>query len=214
MKKSFSFLIMLTIGILTSSVFGQKKNSLTVSVIADNYTGIKDEHYDGRKMGYNRLPSPGTEIIYMREIFNGLNIGTGISYQLGFMGSFIDYNETRFRFNDICFPLLLKKYVKIKDFKHLYTTAGIYFGKTTNIKAQYPTSYEWKSIPDNSTIANYSDDDRYSDFYFDFGFHTSLSKRSVFSVAPFFKYRINTTWLNYHQKKLHYGVKLSYSISF
>lgn len=214
MKNSLKTLLLLFTIVLIIPVFAQRKNSLTISAIAANYTGVKDENYDGRKIGRNHLPGPGAEIIYMREIYNGLNIGTGLNYQLGFMGSYINHYERRFKFNDICIPLIIRKHIKIKDFEHLYVTSGVYFGKTTNIKVEYPTSFEWKEWPDYSGLENYSDDIRYSDFYFDCGYHSSLNKRSVFSVAPFFKYRINTTWLNYHQNKFHLGFKFNYSLYF
>ncbi len=119
----------------------------------------------------------------------------------------------RFKFNDICFPLLLKKYFKIKDYDHLYFTTGIYFGKTTKINAEWPASSGWILYP-NYKVENYSDDVRYSDVYVDFGYHTSLKKTFTFSFAPFLKYRLNPTWLNYHQNKIHFGIKLNYSLNF
>lgn len=214
MKKSFCFFMLLIIISLNTSVFSQKKNSLTVSAIADNYVGIKDQFYDGRNLDYNSIPGPGIELSFMSEIFKGLNIGTGINYQLGLASSYINYYERRFKFTDICFPLLLRKYIKIKDYEHLYITTGIYFGKTKNINVDFPGSNGWNRWPDYSTIENYSDDILFSDMYLDFGYHSSLNKLFTISVAPFFKYRINTTWLNYHQNKFHFGIKINYALNF
>jgi hypothetical protein len=199
---------------MTSSVFSQKKNSLTISTIAAIYNGVEDEDYSGRHLGYYRYPSPGLELSYKKEIFNGFYIGTGINYQLGFVSSYINNYERRFTFNDICFPLLFTKYFKVKDKEHFFLTSGIYLGKTIKIKAQYPTSPRWIEWPDYKTIENYSDDIRYSDFYVDFGYHTLLKKHFIFSFAPFFKYRINTTWLNYHQNKFQFGINVNYSLNF
>ncbi len=214
MKKLFFFLLPFIISTLSISVFGQKKNCLTVSAIAANYIGVKDEHYDGRNLDYNFIPGPGVEINYMFEILKGINIGTGINYQLEFTSSYIDYYERRFKFNDISFPILLKKYIKIKDYEHLYVTTGIYFGKTKNIDVDYPGSNGWNPWPNYDTLENYSEDIRFSDLYLDFGYHSSLNKCFAFSFAPFFKYRINTTWVNYYQKKNNFGIKLNLSFNF
>jgi len=202
---------------LTSSVFGQKKNSLTVSVIADNYVGLKYQNYNSPNYNYNRLFGPGVELIYLREIFKGLDIGTGINYQSGFMASRRNteyFQYRRFHFNDIGFPILLKKYFKIRDYDKLYLTTGIYFGKTTKIKAEYATRGPWYEFPEISTLENYSDDISYSDLYFDFGYHASLNKLFTYSFSPFFKYRINTTWLNYYQKNYHFGLKLNFTLNY
>jgi hypothetical protein len=208
--------MLITIVLLNTSLWGQeKKNSLTVGVIAASFISVEDREFEGdRYPGYYRCPSPGIELVYMRAISEGFELGTGINYQLGFVSSYINYHERRFKFNDICFPLLFKKYFKIRDYDHLYVTTGIYFGRTKNIKIEYPVSSGWIPWPYYSTVENYSDDVRYSDLYVDLGYHTSSKKTFTFSFAPFFKYRINPTWLNYHQNKFHFGIKLNYSLNF
>lgn len=52
----------------------------------------------------------------------------------------------------------------------------------------------------------------FTDYYLDAGFSRTIFKQNEISIAPFLKSRINTTWLNLHEKKFMYGIKLTYSI--
>ncbi len=214
---TFSFFTMLAIILFATTLWGQeeKKNNLTISGILARYISIEDQEYDwDRHEGYHRGPSPGVELVYMRSLGNSFELGTGINYQLGFVSSYINNHERRFKFNDICVPVLLKRNFRIKKHENWYATTGLYFGKTKNINAEYPTSPGFRPVSDITSTDYYSDDCKYSDLYLDFGYHTSLQKTGVFSFAPFFKYRINSTWLNYHQNKFHFGIKINYSIKF
>ncbi len=216
MKKfKLEIIAVLVILLIPASLWGQdKKNNITVSGILARYISVEDQEYNwDRHGGYHGRPSPGAELVYMRSMGSGFELGTGLYYQLGFVSSYINNSEKRFKFNDVSFPVLLKKYFKIKYYDHLYLTTGIYFGKTTNVKSEWPNSFGWQTYP-NYKVENYSDDIVFSDVYFDFGYHTSLQKTGVFSIAPFCKYRINPTWLNYHQNKFHFGIKINYSLKF
>lgn len=215
-KTTFIFFILLSIVFYSNLLCGQeRKNKLIVGGILTYHISAEDQEYNwDRHQGYQRNPSPGIELVYMRTLFRGFELGTGINYQLGFASSYINDYERRFKFNDICVPVLLKKDFKIKGHNHWHSTTGFYIGKTANVKVEYPTSGPWQPWPDYSTIENYSDDNIYSDIYFDFGYHTSLQNTGVFSISPFIKYRFNTTWLNYHQHKIHFGIKINYSLNF
>ena len=214
MRNISKYIIIFFIIMLALPVFGQKKNSVTISGIIAKFTGMKDESYHGQKLDYDLYPGLGAELIYMRNIENELEIGTGLNYQLGLAASFFSPGgETGFIFNDISLPILLRKYIKLRTHNKFYATTGFYFGKTTKVKALWRASSGWKQFPANK-VENYSDDVTFSDFYLDFGYHTSLKKKFVFSVAPFLKYRINNTWMNYHQNKFYYGFKLNFSLNF
>lgn len=208
---------MLAIILFATTLWGQeeKKNNLTISGILARYISIEDQEYDwDRHEGYHRGPSPGIEFIYMRSLGNGFELGTGINYQLGFVSSYINDHQRRFKFNDLGVPVLLKKNFKINGHDHWYCTTGFYFGKSTNVKIERPTSPGFRPVPDITLTDYYSENINYSDVYFDLGYHTSLQKPGVFSFAPFLKYRINSTWLNYHQNKFHFGIKINYSLKF
>ena len=214
MRNISKYIIILVIMILALPVFGQKKRSLTISGVAAKFINKEDQVYDwDRHEGYFHYANPGIELIYMQEISERFELGAGVSYQHGAVSSYIKNGEHTFTFDDICISLLFKKYIKIKEYDHLYTTTGFYNGKTTKIKAAWPASSGWIQLPTNK-VAYYSDDVVFSDFYLDFGYHTSLKKTFIFSVAPFLKYRINNTWMNYHQNKFHYGFKLNFSLNF
>lgn len=190
-----------------------KKNAITVSGILIHFISNKDRKFESNKAhGFNQMPiSPGIQLEYMRNFWNTFEIGMGIEYQRGFVSSYLNYDQRRFRFNDISISILAKKTFKLKNQHYVYCTTGLYIGKNTNIKIEHPTSSVWYALPENSTIENFSNDAAYSDLYFDFGYCLT-NKLTGFSIAPFFKYRVNTTWLNYHQKKINYGIKLNYSI--
>jgi hypothetical protein len=63
------------------------------------------------------------------------------------------------------------------------------------------------------TIAGYSADHFFSDIYFDSGYTRSYTWGEL-AIAPFFKYRMNQTWLNTYQERFYWGVKFNYSFTF
>ncbi len=82
MKKTATiFLMLLTVILLNTTLFGQdKKNSLTVGGIATSYISVEDQVYNwDRHEGYHRSQKPGVELVYMRTIFGGFELGTGIN---------------------------------------------------------------------------------------------------------------------------------------
>jgi hypothetical protein len=124
----------------------------------------------------------------------------------------LDYVR-RFRHNEIGFPLLLKNNFPLNNKSIGYLTLGVYTGIQANIKSEIPLKGGWGSWEDIKTIAGYSNDHFFSDIYFDAGCTKSFDWGEL-SIAPFFKYRINSTWVNTYQKKPNWGFKIIYSFKF
>ncbi len=81
--------------------------------------------------------------------------------------------------------------------------------------AESPNSSDsWLDITRSDQFQKYSNDEYFIDVYFDAGYTISLAKLGDYSLAPFFKYRVNSTWLNTYQEKAHWGIKFIYSFKF
>ena len=195
------------------SVYSQeKKNSIEISGIAIHYQNNEEKHLIGPFEGYyeNEI-SPGAECLYNRRISKSINIGTGLSYNLGKNSSYF-ITPTRFRFQELSIPLLFN--VNFLGHKRgcLNFNTGLYFGRTLNIKAEVPSKYDrWAELTFYEDLEGYSNDVNFIDLYFDLGYSIKLNKEKAVNISPFIKYRANKTWLNTHQKDTQYGIKLSYS---
>ena len=210
--KKIVFLIQLLILIqFNNPLCGQdKKFKIQAGGILAQYLETKD-YSDSDYPGYYNFPvSPGAELLFSAQIIHGLSIETGINFQTGKVSSFVE-GAQRFHFTETSIPLLLKKGFTTND-KSFYFSAGAYLGKLTSVNYEYFTSFGWKEGTDQTEIAYYSDDKFLSDLYLDLGYSTPLSSKFDISFSPFFKYRINTTWLNHYHKKFHYGVKVNVSL--
>lgn len=125
-------------------------------------------------------------------------------------------NHNRFHFAEVSIPILFSSHFNFDKRNGLLIATGLYGGKTILLKAEGTgTTDGWYEISDFDIglYPDYSDDVFFMDIYFGAGYSYSLSQKSIISITPFVKYRVNTVWLNSFQKKLHYGVKLSYSIN-
>jgi hypothetical protein len=199
--------------VLTTTLCGQeKKNTITVSGIAAHF--INNEKYDliGPEPGYYKSKvDPGVEIIFLRSLAKNIKIGTGFNFQNGRVASYMS-GLRRFDFYELSIPVILQKGFALNEKNRYFFTTGLYGGKTVIQKYASPTSSgTWVEYKEYSHLENYSDDVYFIDIYFDAGYSRSFAKLGDISLAPFVKYRANTTWLNYHQKRPHWGVKLSYS---
>jgi hypothetical protein len=217
-RKTYSFFILFTIIILSATkVWGQeKKNSFTISGVFAHYIKIEEQNFEPFTPpdGYYNFPiSPGLEINYSRVLTRGIELETGINFQKVHFSSFVDYIR-RFRYNEISIPLTLKKTILFSNSNYLTFSSGVYFGTQNNIESDYPTSFAWDEWNDLTTIEGYSDDSFFTDFYFDTGYALQLIPNNYLVLSPFLKYRFNSTWLNHHQNRFHFGIKINYSFKF
>lgn len=217
MKASILKINLLLFAILTlsASLWGQeKKNSIKISGIASHY--INNEKYDlhGPYGGYYESSfDPGTEVLFFRNLSESIKIGTGINYQKGRVASYMS-GLRRFQFGELTIPVVIQKDFFPNRKNGWFLSTGVYSGKMILRKAENPDSFgHWHGYTIMDRIENYSDDVYFADIYFDTGYSRIISCGEL-SVAPFVKYRINTTWLNYHQKELSYGIKLNFTVEF
>jgi hypothetical protein len=191
----------------------EAKNTIVLSGMLAHYEQISK--YRSAKVipGYYQYPvDPGIEILYLRNLNNNISLGTGICLQKGKIMDFIR-NQYRFHFADVSIPILFNSHFNLDERNGLLISTGLYGGKTILLKAEDLTKfYDWNENPDFD-IGWYSDDEFFLDIYFGAGYSHSFTQNRIISVVPFVKYRVNTVWLNSFQKKLHYGVKLSYSVN-
>ncbi len=211
MKRLFLLGIIL---LFCNQLYAQTKNNrLIISGIATHY--IHKQNYPEDTQGYYTYPvDPGFEILYFRKIRETIYLGTGYNYQTGRIASVVD-GIMRFQFTEQNLPIVVRKEFSHKEKTHWFVGSGIYFGrnKTTRVESLNKNG-DWHQPFNMELVANYYDDNNFIDFIFDSGFCYSLNIWSEISISPFLKYRINKTWLNYHESRTHYGIKLSYSIGF
>jgi len=192
----------------------EAKNTIVLSGILAHYEQISKYGSAEVIIGYYQYPvDPGIEFLYLRNLNKNISLGTGICYQKGRISDFIR-NPDRFNFAEVSIPVLLSSHFKFDKRNGLLITTGLYGGKTILHKAEFMDNLNaWHENRDFD-ISWYSDDVFFLDIYFGAGYSYSISQKSSISIMPFVKYRANTVWLNDFQKKLHYGVKLSYSFNF
>ena len=208
-----TIIFLLFAGIGSSHLYGQeKKNTISISGIAAHFINNEKYHLVDPFAGYyDSKVDPGIEMLFLRSITNNTKIGTGFNFQMGRVASFMS-DLRRFNFDEVSIPAILQTGFTIKEKNRCFLTAGVYGGKTILKNYASPDRFEnWNDSEDFEYLDNYSDDVYFMDVYFDIGYSRSFGNVGNISLAPFVKYRTNSTWLNYHQKKLHFGVKLIYS---
>lgn len=206
-----SILILFLITILFSVHAQEREKKLLITGILTHYINYETGKL-GPTSGYYRYSvMPGIEALYSKQIFKTVNISTGINYQAGRVSSFRSAPR-RFQFQELSIPLLFQKRVFNNSEEFFFLSFGIYCGKTININIQTEGKYNnWHNWNVDFPVEGYSNDTFFTDFYFDSGYSKTLKNSDYISFAPFLKYRINTTWLNYHQRDIHFGIKLIYS---
>ncbi len=215
--KAFIFLLLLTItGI--NQLWGEgKRNNLIFSAVMAHYSnvGYTPDFFNG----YYFYPvDPGAEVIYMYSISSHIKLGTGVNFQ---SGRNMSWKRTllRFHFNELSLPFQLKidLFCLFNHSMIWFFTPGFDIGKAFGIKVEDTNSFDiWQKKIDlkESYIENYSNDTFFSDLYFDLGFTQSIGRFGKISVAPFVSFRQNTTWMEYHKGRTHYGIKISYPLKF
>jgi len=213
-------LLLIAVGGL-NNLWGQEhKNGISIGGTLAHYIKIEDFHVDPFD-GYYTFPmSPGLELIYLRQIFPKLEVSTGINFQRVHVASNVDLDlsdtyqyKFRFNYNEISVPILLRKIFPLKAGTEWYITAGAYFGKQLNITTEIPLKSGWGKWKDITTVAGVSNDQHFSDIYIDAGYSKSHTWGDL-SIAPFFKYRSNPTWLNTYQQKPNWGIKINFTLKF
>ncbi|HPE75673.1 MAG TPA: hypothetical protein PLC80_06270 [Draconibacterium sp.] len=213
-KKLNRLLIIIIILLFCNRIHAQTKNNgLIISGIASHY--IHKQNYREDTRGYYNYPvDPGFEILYFRKIRETVYLGAGYNYQTGRIASVVDF-IMRFQFSEQNLPIVIRKEFSIKEKTYWFSSSGFYFGRneTTRVESLKKNG-NWSPPFDMELVANYYDDNNFIDFYIDTGFCYSLNNWSEISTSAFLKYRIDKTWLNYHESRTHYGIKLSYNLKF
>lgn len=216
MKKINSGIVALTFMVLVPiQIWSQTgNNNIIIGGILTHY--INNEKYEliGPFEGYYTFPvDPGLEILYLIKLNDKVLLGSGINFQTGRVSSYMS-GLRRFHFNEITVPIILQRNFVFNEKNLCFFSTGIYTGIMQLKKAENPNSAgAWHEWANTENLENYSNDIFLTDLYFDSGYSKSISKFISISFSAFVKYRINSTWLNYHQKKFHFGVKLNYNLN-
>lgn len=215
MKKIKIFSCLLLIVVSGSyHLFGQeKKNMIVFGSMVTRFNDI--ELYDLHQSfyGYYEHPAgPGIEALYYRCLTPNTRIGVGLSWQHGRVASYLS-GFRRFRFDEVGIPLVFQTGFTFCRNYRFFLTTGFVFGDILHITAEAMGKYEdWHAYDGFDTTEKNSNDTFFADYYLDAGFSRTIFKQNEISIAPFLKSRINTTWLNLHEKRFMYGIKLTYSI--
>jgi hypothetical protein len=210
MKRNLVLILILYIS-QNMTVLGQEtKNYLTLSGNLAHFINYEEQDDFYPYPGYFKFAvSPGTEMIYSREISSKLMAETGIFFELGMFSSYsIDFGQMRFYSFEISTPFCFKRVFRFRNGNQHYVTSGVYLGKIIKVVGQYPDSQNWQKT-DNKYLPYFSNDTFYSDLYLDWGYVFTRDKKQEISISPFLKYRFNSTWLNHHESKFNYGIKLN-----
>jgi hypothetical protein len=210
-----SYILVILFLILSSSLISaqENKNEITISGIAAHYIHNEKYHNLGPFNGYYKFPvDPGIEILFFRSLTKNTKLGTGLNFQKGRVASLMN-GLRRFQFYEVAFPIIIQREFNLNEKIRLSLSSGVYTGVIPKINAQSPDKNEnWHDYNSFDSDEKSSNDKWFADIYLTPCFSKPNSKFRDISFAPFVKYRINSTWLNYHQNKVHFGVKLSYTI--
>lgn len=207
MKKLFLFSLI----IIGTNLFAQNSiDNIKISVSFAHYFNVEERQLINTYPGYYESSfDPGFELMYNFNIKERFYFGTGLNYQNGRNASYINALR-RFNFSELSIPLIFSLGITPNKKNGILMSVGFYGGKIIQIKSQSPThGGDWGGdITEN--VENYSDDNTFLDLYSDIGYFHKIFKKDIFSITPFLNYRLNTTWLNYHQQRIHVGIKLNY----
>lgn len=216
MKEKFQLIFLKALFILiTNTLCGQEnKNRINVSGLIAHYTRVWDIDYFNSG---NEFPiSPGIELSYSRFLKQNLELITGLNFQkvhhwsrVDLIDIMIDYSR-KFRYFEISFPVLMRHKFTLINGNQWYLTWGAYSGRQLQVKSYYYQSVGWTEWTNLKTIAKYSEDHFFTDAYLDIGYLKTFNKGDNLSFSSFINYRVNTTWLNTYQKRIHWGIKVSY----
>lgn len=197
----------------------EKKNRISLSGSVAQYYGIHDFGKPKTEDSYHFPVSPGAQFIYWRQIFASVDLGIGINYQKVHYQSQLDtdvpgyFGSRKFQFEEFSIPLLLRKNIPANNHNHCYITLGVYNGRQQNIIVKGYGSPGWGER-DYTTLGGYSNDQFLTDLYLDAGYALHIGGSGEISLAPFYKYRVNQTWVNTYSRKSIVGINLNYSLKF
>ena len=198
----------------SNSLWGQeKKNMIVFGTMTTRFSNIELHELHQSFYGYYEHPAgSGIEALYYRCLTPNTRIGTGLSWQHGKVASFLS-GFLRFRFDEVSVPLLFQTGFTFCRNYRFFLTTGLVFGDIVHITTEIMGKYEdWWAYDNFDSIEKNSNDTFFIDYYLDAGFSRKIFKQNEISIVPFLKNRTNTTWLNLHEKRFMYGIKLTYSI--
>ncbi len=215
MKERIALLVMFigTIFIVPNLYGQEKKNSVAINVSMAHYVNIDDfqkQSYDSYESSFNYPISPGLEFEFQRQLSNRLELGSGISFQTSLFKSQVNITYHKFQCIEISIPVVIRKYFSSKNDNRLFTSLGAYNGLQVGVASQIPQSVGWTLVKDIRKIAGYSNDRFFTDIYAELGYYRAINQNDGISVLSFVNYRVNTTWLNTYQERIHWGIKFSY----
>ncbi len=191
------------------------KNIFEIGFNATRFSNVELYTLYGPHEGYYKHPTgSGIEAIYYRCLTPNTRVGAGLSWQNGRVASYLS-GLRRFKFDEVAVPLVFQTgFTFCRKYRFFFTTGAV-VGDVIHIRAESPDKNEsWHVYNDFDFIEKNSGDTFFIDYYLDAGFSRIVFKQNEISIVPFIKNRINTTWLNLHEKKFMYGIKLTYSIKF
>ncbi|MDP2337734.1 MAG: hypothetical protein Q8N05_15075 [Bacteroidota bacterium] len=193
----------------------EKKNMIVFGSMVTRFNDIELYDLNQSFYGYYEHPAgPGIDVIYYRCLTPNTRIGSGLNWQHGRVASYLS-GLRRFRFDEFGVPFVFQTGFAFCQHYRFFLTTGVFLGEIVHVSAEAQGKYEKWHVYDNFDSAEKNSNDTFfADYYLDAGFSRTIFKQNEISIAPFLKSRMNTTWLNLHEKKLMYGIKLTYSIKF
>lgn len=217
MKRIKIISCLLLIAVISSNcLWGQeKKNMIVFGSMVTRFNNIELYNLYGPHYGFYKHPAgPGIEALYYRCLTPNTRVGAGLSWQHGRVASYLS-GLRRFRFDEVSVPVVIQTGFTFCRHYRFFLTTGAILGEIVHVSAEAQGKNEdWHVYKDFDLVEKNSNDTFFADYYLDAGFCRSIFKQNEISIAPFLKNRINTTWLNLHEKKFMYGIKLTYSIKF
>jgi hypothetical protein len=203
-----SYILVILFLILSSSlIFAQEKKSFV------EISGMFAHYSDNSgNINTNSYPSPfitpGIEIQYYHLLDGCFWVSSGVGYQ--YVSLVSDRDEIdKFQFGEI--SLLLGIELRLFRLKgnSFSLSSGINGGKFIDFRWTVPSKTGWHEAP-LQNMSRYSEDNYFSDIYFNLNYQPFVNNRNNLVLSPFIKYRIRDNWINYYLEKVHFGLKIGY----
>lgn len=184
------------------------KSDIGFNLTFVHYTGTSEDLYYHPKEYYTYAIDPGIEILYRHKLSNSISVGTGASYQTGWIPAYLN----RFKFSEFSIPLLFKYVTNPASRSKFFLSTAIYAGKMLHISADNFGKVDWHKL-EMKYIQGYSPNSFFVDLSLNVGVSLNDKNQNEFSVSPVVKFRVKDNWMENYRKSMYYGIMFSYQLN-
>ena len=194
------------------SIQNQKFNkSLSLGINLANFFPTKSAKERQMK---SVLLNPGFEALLNFRSSSDFIISSGLQYQMGKIQRSIPFE--RVVFDELCVPVIFTLPIANSNSCKFSLSSGFYFGKYMNSNLEIKggklnSNNEWIKIS-KENINGYSNKNSISDLFLGFNFKEFDIHANYLQISLYSRLRLIQHWTNKDVSKIHWGIKISYTL--